>query len=67
MLTKTISTKRLYNSELSIYRQNDRERTDKDFIITKASRIRQSVEIDKCKIYDQSKRLRNFFFRRKRI
>jgi hypothetical protein len=67
MLIKTVSTKRLYNSELSIYRQNDRERIDKDFIITEASRVRQSVRIDRCEIYDQSERLKNFFFRQKRI
>ncbi len=66
MLIKTIHTKRLYNNELFIYRQDDRERTDKDFIITKASRVRQSVEIDRCEIYDQSERLR-IFFRRKKI
>ncbi len=66
MLTKTISTERLYNSELSIYRQNDRERTNKDFIITEASRVRQSIKTDRCEIYDQNERLRNFFFRQKR-
>jgi hypothetical protein len=54
MLIKTINTKRLYNNELFIYRQNDRERIDKDFIITEASRVRQSIEIDRCEIYDQS-------------
>ncbi len=61
MLTKTISTKQIYNNELSIYRQDDRERIDKDFIITKTSRVRQSIEIDRREIYDQSKRLRNSF------
>ncbi len=54
MLTKIINTKRLYTNELSIHRQNDRERIDKDFIITEASRVRQSIEIDRCEIYDQS-------------
>ncbi len=66
MLIKTINTKRLYNSELFIYRQDDRERIDKDFIITEVSQVRQSVEIDKCEIYDQNERLR-IFFGRKRI
>ncbi len=52
MLIKTINTKRIYNNELFIYRQDDRERINKDFIITKSSRVRQSVEIDKYEIYD---------------
>ncbi len=67
MLTKTVNTKRLYNNELFIYCQNDRECIDKDFIITKTSRVHQSVKIDRCEIYDQSERLKNFFFRQKRI
>jgi hypothetical protein len=61
MLIKTINTKRLYNNELSIYRQDDREQINKDFIITKTSRVRQSIEIDRCEIYDQNERLRIFF------
>ncbi len=66
MLIKTISTKQLYNNELFIYRQDDREQIDKDFIITKTSRVRQSVEIERYEIYNQSERLK-IFFRRKRI
>ncbi len=54
MLTKTISIKRIYNNELSFYRQDDCERIDKDYIITEASRVRQSIEIDRCEIYDQN-------------
>jgi hypothetical protein len=65
VLTKTISTKRIYNNELFIYRQDDRERIDKDFIITKASRIRQSIKTDRCEIYDQSEQLRDFFVAKK--
>ncbi len=61
MLIKTINTNRIYNNELFISHQDDRERIDKDFVITKISRVRQSIEIDRCKIYDQSERLRNFF------
>ncbi len=67
MLTKTISTKRLYNNELFIYRQDDRERIDKDFIITKTSRVRQLIQINKCEIYNQNKRLRNFFVAKKNL
>jgi hypothetical protein len=66
VLIKTISTKQLYNNELFIYRQDDREQIDKDFIITKTSRVRQSVEIERYEIYNQSERLK-IFFRRKRI
>ncbi len=61
MLIKTINTERLYNSELFIYRQDNRERIDKDFVITETSRVRQSIKIDRCEIYDQNERLRNFF------
>ncbi len=61
MLTKTINIKRIYNNELFIDRQDDREQMNKDFITTKTSQVCQSVEIDKCEIYDQNERLRNFF------
>ncbi len=54
MLTKRINTKRLYNRKFFIYRQNDSERIDKDFIIIKTSQVHQSVEINKCEIYDQN-------------
>jgi hypothetical protein len=65
MLTKTISIKRIYNNELSFYRQDDCERIDKDYIITEASRVRQSIEIDRCEIYDQNEWLRDFFVAKK--
>jgi hypothetical protein len=58
MLIKTINTKRLFFNELSIYRKNDNERIDKDFIITKTSKVHQSIEIRRCKISDQSSRMR---------
>jgi hypothetical protein len=45
MLIKTINTKRLFFDELSIYRKNDNERIDKDFIITETSKVHQSIEI----------------------
>jgi hypothetical protein len=52
MLIKIINTKRLFFNELFIYRKNDNERIDKDFIITKTSRIHQSIEICRCRISD---------------
>jgi hypothetical protein len=58
MLIKTINTKRLFFDELFIYRKNDNERIDKDFIITKKSKIHQSIEIRRCRISDQSNRMR---------
>jgi hypothetical protein len=65
MLIKTINTKRLYNNEIFIYRQYDREQIDKNFIITETSRVRQSIEIDKCEIYDQNERLKDCFVAKK--
>jgi hypothetical protein len=44
MLIKTINTERLFFNELFIYRKNDNEQIDKDFIITKTSKIHQSTE-----------------------
>ncbi len=58
MLTETISTERLSFNELSIYRKNDNERINKDSIITETSRIHQSTEIRRCRISDQSNRMR---------
>ncbi len=58
MLIKTINTKRLFFNELSIYRKNDNERVDKDFIITETSKVHQSIEIRRCRIFDQSNRMR---------
>jgi hypothetical protein len=54
VLIKTISTERLFFNELSIYRKNDNEQIDKDFIITETSRVYQSIEIRRCRIFDQS-------------
>jgi hypothetical protein len=58
VLIKTINTERLSFNELSIYRKDDNERIDKDFIITKTSKIHQSIEIRRCRIFDQSNRMR---------
>ncbi len=58
MLIKTINTERLFFNKLFIYRKNDNERIDKDFIITKTSKIHQSIETRRCKIFDQSSRMR---------
>ncbi len=52
MLIKTINTKRLFFNELFIYRKNDNEWINKDFIITKTSRIHQWIEIRRCRIFD---------------
>jgi hypothetical protein len=56
MLIKTINTKRLFLNKLSIYCKNDNERIDKDFIITKTSKVHQSIEIHRCRIFDQNNR-----------
>jgi hypothetical protein len=58
MLIKTISTKRLFFNELTVYRKNDNERVDKDFIITETSKVHQSTETRQCRIFDQSCRIR---------
>jgi hypothetical protein len=58
MLIKTVSTERLFFSELSIYRKNDSEQIDKDFIITETSKVHQSIETHRCRISDQSNRMR---------
>jgi hypothetical protein len=58
VLIKTINTKRLFFDELFIYRKNDNEQIDKDFIITKTSKIHQLIEIRRCRNVDQSNRMR---------
>jgi predicted RNA-binding protein len=58
MLIETVNTKRLFFNELSIYRKNDSERINKDFIITKTSKVHQSIETRQCRIFDQSSRMR---------
>jgi hypothetical protein len=54
VLIKTVSTERLFFNELFIYRKDDSERINKDFIITKTSRVHKSIEIRQCKAFDQS-------------
>jgi hypothetical protein len=44
--------------KLFIYRKNDNERINKDFIITKTSKIHQSIKIRRCRIFNQSNRMR---------
>ncbi len=58
MLTETVSTERLSLSELFIYRKDDSERVNKDFIITETSKVHQSIETRRCRIFDQSSRMR---------
>jgi hypothetical protein len=58
MLIKTVSTKQLFFNELFIYRKNDNERIDKDFIITETSKVYQSIKTRRCRIFDQSNRMR---------
>ncbi len=67
MLTKTVSTERLSLSELSIYRKDDNERVNKDFIITETSRVYKSVETRRCRAFDQSSRMRNIRMRLEKI
>ncbi len=54
MLIKIINTKRLFFNELSIYRKNDNEQINKNFIITETSKVHQLIEIRRCKIFDQN-------------
>ncbi len=58
MLIKTINTERLFFNELFIYRKNDNERIDKDFIITETSKVHQSIETRRCRISDQNNQMR---------
>ncbi len=67
MLIKTISTERLFFNELFSYRKNDNERINKDFIITKTSRVHKSIETRRCKAFDQSSRMQNIWMRLKKI
>jgi hypothetical protein len=39
VLIKTVNTKRLFFNELSIYRKDDNERANKDFIIKASKKI----------------------------
>jgi hypothetical protein len=67
MLIETINTKRLFFNELFIYRKNDNERVDKDFIITKTSRVYKSIETRRSKTFDQSNKMQNIRMRLKKI
>jgi hypothetical protein len=67
MLIKTISTKRLFFSELFIYNKNDNERINKDFIITETSRVHKLIEIRRCRTFDQSSKMQNIRKRLKKI
>jgi hypothetical protein len=67
MLIETVSTKRLFFSELSIYHKNDNERINKDFIITETSRVHKSIEIRRCKAFDQSNKMQNIRMRLEKI
>jgi hypothetical protein len=58
VLIKTVSAERLFFNELSIYRKDDSERANKDFIITETSKVHQSIETRRCRIFDQSNRMR---------
>jgi hypothetical protein len=58
VLIKTINTERLFFNELFIYRKNDNERIDKDFIITETSKVHQSIETRRCRISDQNNQMR---------
>ncbi len=67
MLITTVSTERLFFNELFIYRKDDSERINKNFIITETSRIHKSIETRRCKAFDQSNRMRNIRMRLKKI
>jgi hypothetical protein len=67
VLIETISTKRLFSNELSIYRKDDNERINKDFIITETSRIHKSIETRRCTAFDQSSRMQNIRMRLEKI
>jgi hypothetical protein len=67
VLIETISTERLSFSELSIYRKDDNERINKDFIITETSKVHQSIETRRCRAFDQSSKMQNNRMRLKKI
>ncbi len=58
MLIKTVNTERIFFNKLSIYRKNDSERINKDFIITETSRVHKSAETRRCKAFDHNNRMR---------
>jgi hypothetical protein len=67
MLIKIINTKRLFFKELFIYRKNDNERINKDFIIIKTSRVYIFFETRSCKAFDQNNKMQNDRMRLKKI
>jgi hypothetical protein len=67
VLIETVSTKRLSLSELSIYRKDDSERINKDFIITETSRVHKSAETRRCKAFDQNNKMQNIRMRLEKI
>jgi hypothetical protein len=67
VLIETISTERLFFSELFIYRKDDSERINKDFIITKTSRVHKLAETRRCRAFDQSSRMQNIRMRLEKI
>jgi hypothetical protein len=67
MLIETINTKRLFFRKLFIYRKDDNERINKDFIITETSRVHKSIETRRCKAFDQNSRMQNIRMRLQKI
>jgi predicted nucleotidyltransferase len=67
MLIEIINTKRLFFNELFIYRKNNKKRINKDFIITKSSRVYKLIETRQCKAFDQSNKMQNIRMRLKKI
>jgi hypothetical protein len=67
MLIETINTKRLFFNELSIYRKNDNERINKDFIIAETSRVHKLIETRRCKTFDQNSKMQNIRMRLEKI
>jgi hypothetical protein len=67
MLIKTVSTERLFLNELSIYRKDDSERINKDFIIAETSRVHKSAETRRCRAFDQNSRMQNIRMRLEKI
>jgi hypothetical protein len=67
VLIETVSTERLFFSELFIYRKDDSERINKDFIITETSRVHKLIETRRCKAFDQSSKMQNIRMRLKKI
>ncbi len=67
MLIETVSTERLFFSELSIYRKDDSERINKNFIITETSRVHKSIETRRCRTFDQNSKMQNIRMSLKKI